>query len=88
MFRVPKYSFSVCQKKLFVIQSKVNIFHQIQPTYSTISLLYFTDMYNILINLDNTYKQYHHFLASLGGHGCLEAGGQEAADGGLEAGAA
>ena len=51
-------------------------------------LCYFTDMYNILINLDNTYKQYHQLLASLGGHDCLEAGGEEAADGGLEAGAA
>ena len=45
-------------------------------------------MYNILINLDNTYKQYHQLLASLRGHGGLEAGWQEAADGGLEAGAA
>ena len=35
MFRVPKYSFSVCQKKLFVIQSKVNIFHQIQPSHGS-----------------------------------------------------
>ena len=33
MFRVPKYCFSVCQKKLLVIQSEVNIFHQIQPKY-------------------------------------------------------
>ena len=31
MFSYPKYSFSVCQ--FFFIQSKVNIFHQIQPWY-------------------------------------------------------
>ena len=35
MFSDPKYSFSVCQKKIFFIQSKVNIFHQIQPKYAT-----------------------------------------------------
>ena len=34
MFSDPKYSFSVCQKKFFLIQSKVNIFHQIQPKYN------------------------------------------------------
>ena len=33
MFSDPNYSFSVCQEKKIVIQSKVNIFHQIQPTY-------------------------------------------------------
>ena len=33
MFSDPKYSFSVCQQEIFLIQSKVNIFHQIQPTY-------------------------------------------------------
>ena len=31
MFSDPKYSFSICPKIFFVIQSKVNIFHQIQP---------------------------------------------------------
>ena len=33
MFSDPKDSFSVCQKNFFLIQSKVNIFHQIQPRY-------------------------------------------------------
>ena len=33
MFSDPTYSFSVCQKKKFVLQSKINIFHQIQPNY-------------------------------------------------------
>ena len=36
MFSDPKYSFSVCQKKFCLIQSKVNIFHQIQPNYVAI----------------------------------------------------
>ena len=31
MISDPKYNFSVCPKKNFVLQSKVNIFHQIQP---------------------------------------------------------
>ena len=35
MFSDPKYSFSVCPKKKFVLQSKVNIFHQIQPMYKS-----------------------------------------------------
>ena len=35
MFSDPKYIFPVCQKKIFLIQSKVNIFHQIQPNYNT-----------------------------------------------------
>ena len=35
MFSDPKYSFSVCQKFFFLIQSKVNIFHQIQPSYDS-----------------------------------------------------
>ena len=33
MFSDQKYSFSVRQKKYFVLQSKVNIFHQIQPKH-------------------------------------------------------
>ena len=32
-FSDPIYKFSVCQKKDFVLQSKVKIFHQIQPNY-------------------------------------------------------
>ena len=36
MFSDRKYSFSVCQKRIFVIQSKVNIFHQIQPSHNRI----------------------------------------------------
>ena len=35
MFSDPKYSFSVCPKIFFLFQSKVNIFHQIQPTHIT-----------------------------------------------------
>ena len=38
MFSDPKYSFPVCQKFFFLIQSKVNIFHQIQPRYATLTL--------------------------------------------------
>ena len=37
MFSDPKYSFLVCQKEFFLIQSKVNIFHQIQPSYRGIT---------------------------------------------------
>ena len=33
MFNDPKYSFSVGQKKFFVVQSKVSIFHRIQPNH-------------------------------------------------------
>ena len=41
MFTDPKYIFSVCQKYYFVIQSKVKIFHQIQPNHDTIILTTF-----------------------------------------------
>ena len=33
MFSDPKYNFSVCQKFFYLIQFKINIFHQIQPNY-------------------------------------------------------
>ena len=39
MFSDPKYNFSVCQKKFYLIQSKVNIFHQIQPSYDSFSVV-------------------------------------------------
>ena len=35
MISDPQYSFSVSQKHFFVIQSKVKIFHQIQPSHET-----------------------------------------------------
>ena len=34
MFSDPKYSISVCPKNFFLLQSKINIFHQIQPNYT------------------------------------------------------
>ena len=40
MFSDPKYSFSVCQKNFFLIQSKVNIFHQIQPMHSPCKIIH------------------------------------------------
>ena len=34
----PKYNFIVCQKYFFAIQSKVSIFHQIQPSYRYLAI--------------------------------------------------
>ena len=36
MISGPKYNFSVGQKYFFVISSKVSIFHQILPNYTTL----------------------------------------------------
>ena len=51
MFSDPKYSFSVCQKNNFVIQSKVNIFHQIQPSHMPdVEInMFFQNILNIII---------------------------------------
>ena len=38
MFSDPKYSFSVCPKNFFLLQFKINIFHQIQPIYNVYSV--------------------------------------------------
>ena len=38
MFSDPKHSFSVGEKNFFLIQSKVNIFHQIQPTCQILNM--------------------------------------------------
>ena len=67
MFSDPKYNFSVCQKIFYLIQSKVNIFHQIQPKHITIfypvrSLQVMNDHsgYHFPLSFSPEFHDFHH----------------------------
>ena len=72
MINGPKYNFSVHQKLFFVVQSKVSIFHRIQPKYNTNDILrksiHFTATFekhkksnfnNICFTLQNMHYKYY-----------------------------